>query len=272
MNHDYYQILGVSESSTQEEIKKAYRNLALKWHPDKNQTPEAIEKFKLISEAYSVLIDPEKRKIYDHGGFDSQCNMDHIDPFDMFRSFFDGRDPFESFHARSSFFNRSGFHHPGGGPFAGFGFSNMHNDPFFSDSYRPGFGSSFGTGFPNFHSFHNDPFFTNSFGQGFGHHDLTGSFSTASSSSSPLSSSSSYSSSGGSPFESFSSSFSSSGPNGFRGSSSTSSSTSSTSTSTSIRFDPTGVKTTTTTITENGRKTETITKERDGVIIEKVSR
>jgi DnaJ-class molecular chaperone len=65
-NKDYYKILGVSRESASEEIKKAYRQLALKFHPDRNPGDrQAEEHFKEISEAYGVLIDPEKRKHYD---------------------------------------------------------------------------------------------------------------------------------------------------------------------------------------------------------------
>src|SRR5882762_7301017 len=65
-NKDYYAVLGVSASATQDEIKKKYRKLAAKHHPDKNQNdPKAADRFKEISEAYQVLGDADKRKQYD---------------------------------------------------------------------------------------------------------------------------------------------------------------------------------------------------------------
>src|SRR3954471_8901160 len=65
-NKDYYAVLGVSASATQDEIKKQYRKLAAKHHPDKNQNdPKAADRFKEISEAYQVIGDAEKRKQYD---------------------------------------------------------------------------------------------------------------------------------------------------------------------------------------------------------------
>ncbi|KAF6209039.1 hypothetical protein GE061_014782 [Apolygus lucorum] len=64
---DYYKVLDVTKNSTTADIKKAYRKLALKWHPDKNpdNPEEATKRFKEISEAYEVLSDDSKRKIYD---------------------------------------------------------------------------------------------------------------------------------------------------------------------------------------------------------------
>lgn len=117
---DYYQILGVDKKATQEEIKKAYRKLAVKYHPDKNQgNKSAEEKFKEISEANEVLGDPEKRKQYDklganwkqyqHAGYDQGAygggrrTYSYGDRDDS--EFFDGSgfsDFFESFFGRGS--------------------------------------------------------------------------------------------------------------------------------------------------------------------------
>lgn len=79
---DYYKILGVSKSASPEEIKKVYRRLALKYHPDRNKGDKSAEaKFKAISEAYAVLSDPEKRKQYDMfgaEGFQSRFTQEDI--------------------------------------------------------------------------------------------------------------------------------------------------------------------------------------------------
>lgn len=64
----FYDALGVSPTASDTELKKAYRKAALKYHPDKNSTPEAVEKFKEISHAYEILSDEQKRDIYDQYG------------------------------------------------------------------------------------------------------------------------------------------------------------------------------------------------------------
>ncbi|HZB16004.1 MAG TPA: molecular chaperone DnaJ [Nitrososphaeraceae archaeon] len=125
---DYYEVLGVQRSANKEEIKNSYRKLALQYHPDRNKSPGAEEKFKEISEAYAVLSDDEKRKRYDtygHVGAEevfrgSEANFDEVFKDMGFGGF---RDIFEQIF--------------GGGGRGGFG--SARNDPF-------GFGFSFGGG------------------------------------------------------------------------------------------------------------------------------
>jgi len=68
MGKDYYKILGISRTASEDDIKKAYRKLALKYHPDKNKAPGAEERFKEVAEAYEVLSDKRKRDIFDQYG------------------------------------------------------------------------------------------------------------------------------------------------------------------------------------------------------------
>jgi len=78
---DYYEVLGISKSASANEIKSQYRKLALKFHPDRNKSADAQEHFKEISEAYAVLSDTSKRKLYDqhgHAGVDGQYSSEDI--------------------------------------------------------------------------------------------------------------------------------------------------------------------------------------------------
>jgi curved DNA-binding protein CbpA len=119
---EYYEVLGVPKDASDDVIRKAYKKLAIKWHPDKHvdDKKEAEEKFKEISEAYSVLSDPQKKRDYDTGGmsFGGFGDFDDFDPFAMFESFF----------------GRHRGKHGGFGNF-GFGFDDDDDDDFFGKGF-----------------------------------------------------------------------------------------------------------------------------------------
>lgn len=138
MGKDYYKILGLSKGASDDDIKKAYRKLALKYHPDKNKAPGAEERFKEVAEAYEVLSDKKKRDIYDmhgeeglkggipggtgnQGGGGGYSYTFHGDPRATFAQFFGNASPFQHF------FDMGG----GGNRMFGFSDSDMDvDDPF----------------------------------------------------------------------------------------------------------------------------------------------
>ena len=103
LSEDYYRVLGVARDADATALKKAYRKLAVKYHPDKNpDNPAAEENFKRVAEAFDVLSDPQKRAAYDRfgkegaraaeqgggGGFPGGMRAHHVDPHDIFAQFF----------------------------------------------------------------------------------------------------------------------------------------------------------------------------------------
>ncbi|CAH0478007.1 unnamed protein product [Peronospora belbahrii] len=173
---DYFQILCLSQSASDSDVKRAYRKLAVQWHPDKNRSnPRAEEIFKKISEAYEVLSDIKKRQHYEQygkaglqngapqttehygfhghtGGFSAQRARD------IFESFFGGEDPFEAFFGDRR--QRRGSKRFGNDPFQSMGFGGMEMgmnmrgfgqvsgmsmmNQFFKDDFARGHGSSGG--------------------------------------------------------------------------------------------------------------------------------
>ncbi|XP_053357298.1 dnaJ homolog subfamily B member 6b isoform X2 [Clarias gariepinus] len=162
---EYYHTLGVRKDASQDDIKKAYRKLALKWHPDKNpdNKEEAERRFKEISEAYEVLSDEDKRSLYDRYGKDALSGGggrggrydDHFggvftfrNPEDVFREFFGGRDPFADLFGDDPFDPFEDFFGFGGGR------RQRGVRPRTGGSFFPGFGGfpPFGGGFSGFDS------------------------------------------------------------------------------------------------------------------------
>ena len=103
---DFYKILNIDKSAAPEVIKKAYKKMAIKLHPDKNHSSKAEEAFKKISQAYQILSDPKKKEFYDnHGGTEEEIRAQYqaryhqnyydeeLDPFDIFEMFVNGQIP-----------------------------------------------------------------------------------------------------------------------------------------------------------------------------------
>lgn len=128
---DFYEVLGVSKSASADEIKKAYRKLALEWHPDRNKTAGANDKFKEINEAYEVLSDPAKKQKYDQFGHSA---------FQPGSGFGGGQGPFGGSYSQGPF--SYSYSSTGGNPFEGSGFD--FSDPF--DIFEQFFGGGFSRG------------------------------------------------------------------------------------------------------------------------------
>ncbi|NXU48922.1 DNJB8 protein, partial [Turnix velox] len=129
---DYYKVLGLQKNASQEDIKKSFHKLALKWHPDKNPSnkEEAEKKFKAVAEAYEVLSDPQKRLRYDRSAKESRSlrerraaggrNNCFASPYvfhdlnEIFGEAFEGMDPFISFHFWDPFVHGENWYSPNG--------------------------------------------------------------------------------------------------------------------------------------------------------------
>lgn len=137
MAKDFYEILGVPKNASEAEIKRAYRKLALQWHPDRNKSPEANEKFKEINKAYEVLSDPKKKEVYDQYGESA------FSP----GGGFGGQGPFGPSSQTGKYgpftYSYTTYGNGGGSPFEGFDFGGF-SDPFEIFEQFFGGGSSFG--------------------------------------------------------------------------------------------------------------------------------
>lgn len=104
---DYYKILGLKKGATEKEIKKAFRTLALKYHPDKSKDPRAIDKFRAVAEAYEVLRDSKRRKQYEDMGHNSFFTNTGYKPSTDFKDLFkDFEDLFKEFGPMEDFFKQ----------------------------------------------------------------------------------------------------------------------------------------------------------------------
>ncbi|CAI2162014.1 2929_t:CDS:2 [Funneliformis geosporum] len=123
MTKNYYKILEIDKNATQEQIKKAYRKLSLKYHPDKN--PNGEEKFKEIGKAYAVLSDEKTRENYDNSGDDS--DFDFNDWYEAQREYFEEEEKKER--EERIKLTRAKFAYNGINPDAGYQFENPPLDP-----------------------------------------------------------------------------------------------------------------------------------------------
>lgn len=135
-----YDQLSISPNATQDEIKKAYRKAALKWHPDKNKdNPDAAERFKECSQAYEILSDPEKRKTYDQFGLEFILRGGNVPPPDTGP----GPNPFAGAPGGmpdgfASFFSAGGAPNSGGGSRFSYGFNFSDPNDLFRNTFREG--------------------------------------------------------------------------------------------------------------------------------------